>query len=116
VRHQVVVQPGDRAQRHDLHPQKPSTSGSSRQLTAQYPPPCCTQWSLQLNFEYEAGYVAPVWPSVEGQQQLQTHLDIAVNDLASTVVWAQQAGAMLAAFQPQEDVRVMLDPVVVLAA
>ncbi len=25
-----------------------------------------------LNFEYEAGYVAPVWPSVQGQQQLQT--------------------------------------------
>ena len=64
-----------------------------------------------LNFEYEAGYVAPVWPSVEGQQQLQTHLDIAVNDLTSAVAWAQQAGATLAAYQPQDDVRVMLDPV-----
>lgn len=66
---------------------------------------------LTLNFEYEAGYVSPVWPSVEGQQQLQTHLDIAVDDLSSAVAWAQQAGATLAAFQPQEDVRVMLDPV-----
>lgn len=64
-----------------------------------------------LNFEYEAGYVAPVWPSVEGQQQLQTHLDIAVEDLAEAEAWAVQAGATLAEFQPQDDVRVMLDPV-----
>ncbi len=64
-----------------------------------------------LNFEYEAEYVAPVWPSMEGQQQLQTHLDIAVDDLASAVAWAQHAGATLASYQPQDDVRVMLDPV-----
>jgi catechol 2,3-dioxygenase-like lactoylglutathione lyase family enzyme len=64
-----------------------------------------------LNFEYEAGHVAPVWPSVEGQQQLQTHLDIAVDDLVTAEAWAIQAGATLAAFQPQDDVRVMLDPV-----
>jgi catechol 2,3-dioxygenase-like lactoylglutathione lyase family enzyme len=63
-----------------------------------------------LNFEYEAGHVAPVWPSAEGQQQLQTHLDIAVTDLAASVAWAQQTGATLAAFQPQHDVRVMIDP------
>ncbi len=41
-----------------------------------------------LNFEYEAEYVAPVWPSMQGQQQLQTHLDIAVDDLAAAVAWA----------------------------
>lgn len=63
-----------------------------------------------LNFEYEAGYVAPVWPSVEGEQQLQTHLDIAVDDLPAAVAWAQQAGAALAQYQPQDAVRVMLDP------
>lgn len=64
-----------------------------------------------LNFEYEAEYVAPVWPSMKGQQQLQTHLDIAVDDLAAAVAWAQHVGATLASYQPQDDVRVMLDPV-----
>ena len=64
-----------------------------------------------LNFEYEAGYVPPVWPSVVGQQQLQTHIDIAVDDLAAAVEWAQRSGAKAADFQPQDDVRVMLDPV-----
>jgi catechol 2,3-dioxygenase-like lactoylglutathione lyase family enzyme len=64
-----------------------------------------------LNFEYEAGYVPPVWPSIPGQQQLQTHVDVAVDDLAAAVEWAQRSGARLADFQPQDDVRVMLDPV-----
>lgn len=64
-----------------------------------------------LNFEYEAGYVPPVWPSVRSQQQLQTHIDIAVDDLAAAVEWAQSSGAKAADFQPQDDVRVMLDPV-----
>lgn len=64
-----------------------------------------------LNFEYEGGYVPPVWPSAEGRQQLQTHIDIAVDDLRSAVAWAEQAGATLASYQPQDDVRVMLDPV-----
>jgi catechol 2,3-dioxygenase-like lactoylglutathione lyase family enzyme len=64
-----------------------------------------------LNFEYEAEYAAPTWPSVAGRQQLQAHLDIAVDDLDTAVEWAQQVGAALAVFQPQEGVRVMLDPV-----
>lgn len=63
-----------------------------------------------LNFEYEPGYVAPVWPSVQGRQQLQTHLDIAVTDVPAAVRWAQEVGATEAGFQPQDDVRVMLDP------
>ncbi len=64
-----------------------------------------------LNFEYEAaGYVPPVWPSVAGEQQLQEHLDILVHDLDEAVAWATQAGATLASYQPQDDVRVMLDP------
>lgn len=64
-----------------------------------------------LNFEYEAEYVPPVWPSVNGRQQLQTHIDIAVDDLAAAVAWAVRSGARLADYQPQDDVRVMLDPV-----
>ena len=63
-----------------------------------------------LNFEYEQNFVPPVWPSVDGAQQTQTHLDIAVRDLESAVAWAQEASATLADYQPQTDVRVMLDP------
>lgn len=63
-----------------------------------------------LNFEYEAHYVPPVWPSEAGEQQTMEHLDIAVHDLDEAVAWAVAAGATLATHQPQEDVRVMLDP------
>jgi hypothetical protein len=38
------------------------------------------------------------------------HLDIAVDDLEAGVAWALKAGATLAVYQPQDDVRVMLDP------
>jgi catechol 2,3-dioxygenase-like lactoylglutathione lyase family enzyme len=65
----------------------------------------------RLNFEYEADYVAPTWPSAAGEQQIQTHLDIAVEDLAASTGWAVEAGATLAEFQPQEHVRVLFDPV-----
>jgi hypothetical protein len=40
---------------------------------------------------------------------MMAHLDIAVADLEAGVAWAIQVGAKLAEFQPQEDVRVMLD-------
>lgn len=76
---------------------------------AQLRPPPGTA-GLTLNFEYEAHYAPPVWPSEAGKQQTMEHLDIAVNDLDETVAWAIAAGATLANHQPQEDVRVMLDP------
>lgn len=63
-----------------------------------------------LNFEYEARYVPPVWPSEAWRQQAMEHLDIAVSDLDEAVAWAVDAGAILASHQPQEDVRVLLDP------
>lgn len=66
--------------------------------------------SLTLNFEYEERYVAPVWPSQDGSPQIQEHLDIWVEDLAAAVAWAQECGAVLAEFQPQDTVRVLLDP------
>jgi catechol 2,3-dioxygenase-like lactoylglutathione lyase family enzyme len=72
------------------------------------PPP--GQSGPTLNFEYEAHYNQPVWPSVAGRQLIMEHLDIAVRDLDSAVAWAVEAGAVLADHQPQEDVRVMLDP------
>jgi catechol 2,3-dioxygenase-like lactoylglutathione lyase family enzyme len=63
-----------------------------------------------LNFEYEAKFTRPEWPAADGAQNATQHLDIAVGDLDESVRWAAQAGALLADFQPQEDVRVMLDP------
>ena len=63
-----------------------------------------------LNFEYEAKFTRPVWPAADGRQTATQHLDIAVADLDETVRWAVAAGAVLAEFQPQRNVRVMLDP------
>ena len=63
-----------------------------------------------LNFEYESEYVPPVWPSAPGEQQTMTHVDIHVDDLDAAVAWATERGARLAGYQPQADVRVMLDP------
>lgn len=63
-----------------------------------------------LNFEYEANYVAPTWPSVPREPQIQEHLDIAVDDLEASVRWAVDVGATVAEYQPQTDVRVMFDP------
>lgn len=63
-----------------------------------------------LNFEYEAQYTRPVWPSEAGKQHITVHLDIAVTDLDAAVAWATEAGAVLAGYQPQEGVRVLLDP------
>jgi catechol 2,3-dioxygenase-like lactoylglutathione lyase family enzyme len=64
-----------------------------------------------LNFEYEAKFTRPTWPAADGGQNPTQHLDIAVGDLDETVRWAIAVGATLADVQPQEDVRVMLDPV-----
>lgn len=63
-----------------------------------------------LNFEYERQFTAPVWPSAAGQQNATQHLDIGVDDLDAAAAWAIDAGARFAEHQPQERVRVMLDP------
>lgn len=65
---------------------------------------------MKLEVQWEPLYCPPVWPAVGGGQQMQVHLDIGVDDLAAGVRWAESHGARLAAFQPQDDVRVMLDP------
>ena len=63
-----------------------------------------------LSFQQDPNYVRPVWPSEPGKPLMMSHLDLEVDDLEQAVAYAQQAGAELAAFQPQETVRVMLDP------
>jgi hypothetical protein len=42
---------------------------------------------------------------------MQVHLDVGVADVAAAVEDAVALGARLADHQPQDDVRVMLDPV-----
>ena len=54
--------------------------------------------------------VRPVWPAGPGDQQMMMHLEIKVDDLEASVAHAVAQGATLAGFQPQEDVRVCLDP------
>jgi catechol 2,3-dioxygenase-like lactoylglutathione lyase family enzyme len=63
-----------------------------------------------LSFQLEPDHVPPVWPAAAGEPQMQAHLDIEVDDLASATETALAAGARLADVQPQDDVRVLLDP------
>jgi catechol-2,3-dioxygenase len=63
-----------------------------------------------LSFQTEKNYVRPVWPAGPGEPQMSAHLDIRVDDLEAACTHATQVGAALADFQPQENVRVFLDP------
>ncbi len=63
-----------------------------------------------LVFQAADGYVPPVWPPVEGQQRTMMHFDFQVGDLESAVAEAVKLGATVADHQPQEHVRVLLDP------
>lgn len=63
-----------------------------------------------LAFASEEKYVRPVWPTIEGQPQMSMHLDIEVDDLDDAVRYAIACGAELASCQPQEKVKVLLDP------
>ena len=66
--------------------------------------------SMKLEVQWEPQYRPPVWPPVDGAQLMMMHLDIGVADLAEGVAWAVEQGARVAEHQPQDDVRVMLDP------
>jgi hypothetical protein len=63
-----------------------------------------------IGFQTSEGYQRPAWPNAEGRQQMMLHLDFEVDDLEEAVAGALELGATQAEFQPQKDVRVMLDP------
>lgn len=63
-----------------------------------------------LNFEFERCWSPPQWPAQRGRQFSSQHLDLQVLDLAAATDWALECGARLAEAQPQEDVRVLVDP------
>ena len=66
--------------------------------------------SLSLSVQIEDIYVRPVWPAAPGEQQMMLHLDVLVDDLGAASAYARECGASLAEHQPQEGVRVHLDP------
>lgn len=65
---------------------------------------------LTLNFEHERHFARPVWPAEAGRPVATQHLDVHVDDLDAAVDRAVGYGAVLAAVQPQDDVRVLIDP------
>jgi catechol 2,3-dioxygenase-like lactoylglutathione lyase family enzyme len=64
-----------------------------------------------ISVQLEPDHVRPVWPADATHQQMQLHLDLRVDDLAAACAHAEECGARLAAIQPEDDVRVYLDPV-----
>jgi len=63
-----------------------------------------------ISVQSETHYTRPVWPAGPGDPQMMMHLEIRVDDLEAAGAHARACGATLAGFQPQDDVRVWLDP------
>ena len=63
-----------------------------------------------LAFAIDDHHEAPTWPSRAGEPTMQLHLDLGVTDVDAAVEDAIALGATVASYQPQDDVRVMLDP------
>lgn len=65
---------------------------------------------VALSIQKAEIYEPPVWPPEPGKQGMQMHLEVEVSDLAAAVEHAIELGARVADHQPQDNVRVMLDP------
>lgn len=65
---------------------------------------------IALSFQRERRHARPVWPAGDGDQQMQIHLEILVDDLQTGLAHALRCGAIMAPYQPQPDVRVCIDP------
>ncbi|MFG3104771.1 VOC family protein [Streptomyces sp. NPDC048182] len=63
-----------------------------------------------LGFQTAEDYAPPVWPAREGARRMTLHLDFEVTDLSAAVAHARELGAREAEHQPQEHVRVLVDP------
>jgi len=68
------------------------------------------QDSVFMVFQLAEDYAPPVWPPAPGEQRTMMHLDLQVEDLDAAVADAVALGARVAEFQPQDHVRVLLDP------
>lgn len=69
-----------------------------------------TTAGMSLAFQHEPDQTRPTWPAGPGEQHMQAHLEIRVDDLDGGVAHARSCGASLAPVQLQDDVRVCLDP------
>jgi catechol 2,3-dioxygenase-like lactoylglutathione lyase family enzyme len=63
-----------------------------------------------LAFAIDEHHTPPAWPSRPDEPTIQLHLDIGVTDVGAAAQDALALGARLADDQPQDDVRVLLDP------
>ena len=63
-----------------------------------------------LACQYEEHHVRPVWPGAAGEQQMQLHLDLQVDDLDEAVAYARRVRRRAPRVPAQERVRVLLDP------
>lgn len=63
-----------------------------------------------LSIQRNPLYVRPAWPGLPGRQQMMMHLDFEVTELDPAVERAVGLGALVAEHQPQENVRVLIDP------
>jgi len=63
-----------------------------------------------IAFQLSEGYEPPVWPAQQDTQRITMHLDFEVVDLPTAVAQALELGAREADHQPQDNVRVLLDP------
>ena len=64
-----------------------------------------------IAIQHEPRYERPTWPAEVGHQQMQLHLDFVAEDVPAACAHAEDCGAVLAGWQPDDDVRVYLDPV-----
>ncbi|MFD5828736.1 VOC family protein [Lentzea sp. NPDC060358] len=69
-----------------------------------------TPGGMTVNLERERQFRRPVWPGRPGEPVATQHLDVEVDDLQAALAHALACGAVPAAVQPQDDVRVLLDP------
>ena len=65
---------------------------------------------VALSFQAETDFVTPVWPEEPGRPRKSMHLDLRVDDLEAASTRAVELGARVPEHQPQERVRVLLDP------
>ena len=63
-----------------------------------------------ITFHLKEDYVRPVWPNTPGEQQMMMHLDFEVLRPRRGDGVRLENGAVLAEYQPQDDVRVLLRP------
>ena len=55
-------------------------------------------------FQTDAAYIRPNWPAGPDDQQMMLHLDIGTDDFDAAEAHVVASGAVLADFQPQDDV------------